>query len=149
MQTQYNVTFRDGGESRASVILSADSAAEALREAAAMLGMDTDPFTQTYTLALIATPCKSQRKPIKDLKAGDIVAEHGATFRVLTDAIESETHRARHWDCAECIHVMHEGPTNCAWTEGECISGEIPGYFKPGSRWTFQGTAAVSVWVIG
>lgn len=89
------------------------------------------------------------QKPIKDLKAGDIVAEHGGTFRILADATESQSHRARHWDRAECIHIMHEGPTNCAWTEGECLSGEIPGYFKPGTRWTFQGTCAVNVWVIG
>lgn len=57
MQTYYNVTFRNDGESRASVSLHADTAADALREAAQMLGMDTDPLTQTYTLALVATPC--------------------------------------------------------------------------------------------
>lgn len=87
-------------------------------------------------------------KRIADLKAGDIVREHGAIFRILSDATMSETHRERHWDRLECIHVLHEGPVNCAWTKGECLEGEVPGYFKPGSEWTFQGTSAVRVTVI-
>lgn len=56
MQTYYEVKFRNDSEGRASVSLTADTAADALREAARILGMDTDPFTETYTMALVAIP---------------------------------------------------------------------------------------------
>jgi hypothetical protein len=86
---------------------------------------------------------------IADLKVGDIVAEHGGTFRVLFDPVPSEGHRDRHWNTRECIHELHDGPVNCAYTSAECLTGEVPGYFKPGSQWTFQGTTAVTVNRVG
>ena len=82
---------------------------------------------------------------IADLKANDIVCAHGGRFRVLFDAAVSEGHRERHWDKIDCNHVLHDGPVNCAWTRAVCLDGEISGYFKPGSEWTFQGTTAVTV----
>lgn len=82
---------------------------------------------------------------IADLKAGDIVKEHGGTFRIISDAAVSECHRDRSWNTRICTHEMHSGPVNCAYTKGECLEGEIPGYFRPGSEWTFQGTTAVTV----
>ena len=41
---------------RWAAALWADTPEQALREAAALLGMDTDPLTQTYTLTLEAVP---------------------------------------------------------------------------------------------
>jgi hypothetical protein len=84
-------------------------------------------------------------KRVADLKTGDIVHEHGGTFRVLFDALESDTHRPKFWNRSECIHETLAGPANCAYTHAECLEGEIPGYFRPGARWTFQGAAAVRV----
>ena len=86
---------------------------------------------------------------IADLKDGDLVTDHGGTFQVLFDSIPSEGHRDRHWNPRECIHELHEGPVNCAYTSAECIDGEVPGYFKPGSEWTFQGATAVTVHRVG
>jgi len=86
-------------------------------------------------------------KRVADLKAGDLAHDHGAVFRVLEDARESNTHRPRYWDRAECIHVTLAGPSNCAYARAVCVQGEVPGYFKPGSEWTFQGAAAVRVHV--
>ncbi len=86
-------------------------------------------------------------KRIADLKAGDIAHEHGAVFRILRDAQESGSHRPKYWDSRACTHRWLQGPANCAYAPAECIRGEIPGYFRPGSEWTFQGSAAVRVFV--
>jgi hypothetical protein len=61
------------------------------------------------------------RKFIKDLKIGDVVRAHGGVFRVIENAHESQGHR----------------PQSAA--RAVCIEGRIPGYFAPGSIWTFQG----------
>lgn len=74
------------------------------------------------------------KKLIQQLKAGDIVHAHGGVFRVTEDARESGGHRpmASHLKTAA-------GPSDCAVAKAECINGSIPGYFCPGSIWTFQG----------
>ena len=56
---RFNVRFKDRPGSAEVHNIEAATAADALREAARMLGMDTDPFTQIYTLALEATPSNS------------------------------------------------------------------------------------------
>jgi hypothetical protein len=73
MKTYYRVQFKHNPQSRASVGLSADTPEQALYEAAKMLGMDTDPLTQTYTIALEAIEKKSalnkwQRREIATLQ---------------------------------------------------------------------------------
>ena len=64
MKTFYRVQFKNNPLSMASVGLSAYTPNQALYEAALMLGMDTDPETQTYTLALeaIAQPIDPVKK---------------------------------------------------------------------------------------
>lgn len=66
---------------------------------------------------------------VPELKAGNIVHFYGGTFRVLHDARRSDS------------HLPHDGigPTDCAVAEAVCLAGEIKGYFRPGSNWTFQG----------
>jgi hypothetical protein len=54
MKTFYAVQYKQ--PARWAAALWAETPAQALREAAAMLGMDTDPYTQTYTLTLEAVP---------------------------------------------------------------------------------------------
>jgi len=73
MKTYYHVQFKHNPQSRASVGLSADTPEQALYEAAKMLGMDTDPLTQTYTIALEAIEKKSslnkwQRREIETMQ---------------------------------------------------------------------------------
>ena len=87
---------------------------------------------QTYTI-----------KRICDLKAGDIVAMHGGTFEILADAVESNAHRPR----SDNLTIAH-GPADCGRAMSKCLTGEVRGYFKPGSDWTFQGSTAVRVSVI-
>lgn len=74
------------------------------------------------------------RKYISEFKAGDIVKEHGGTFRILEDARSSNHHRPM----AAHLVTAH-GPSDCAIAKAECIDGQVQGYFWPGSEWTFQG----------
>ena len=75
------------------------------------------------------------KKRIHELKAGDIVHAHGATFRIRSDATESNAHRPK----AGHLETAH-GPSDCAYTKGEWISGAlILNYFGPGCDWLFQG----------
>lgn len=78
-------------------------------------------------------------KRISELKAGDIVSAHGGTFRVIEDALESQAHRPRTWESG-IGHKTLAGPCDCAYARAVCVSGTVPGYFWPGSDWTFQGT---------
>ena len=71
-------------------------------------------------------------KRIADLKAGDIVKAHGGTFRVLTDAAQSEGHRDSYWDGARRIHEPHPGPVDCA------IAQELLARTAPALTWTVQ-----------
>jgi hypothetical protein len=71
---------------------------------------------------------------IANLKAGDIVHAHGGTFKVLEDARASSSHFPR-----DAVQVHGFGPTVCAVAPAVCLSGVVPGYFRPGSDWTFQG----------
>lgn len=75
------------------------------------------------------------QKYIHQLKQGDIVECHGAKFRILYDAKESQGHRP------QAGHLMTaHGPCDVAYTEGQWIEGQtIPGYFGPKQNWTFQG----------
>ena len=74
-------------------------------------------------------------KYIHQFKAGDIVSDHGALFRVLNDAKESQGHRP------QAAHLVTAyGPCDTAWADAEWVSGQIiPGYFGPGKTWRFQG----------
>ena len=73
-------------------------------------------------------------KRIHELKVGDIVKEHGGTFRVIENAREAGFARPM------SAHLTYAaGPSACAVAKSVCIDGCIPGYFQPGSEWTFQG----------
>ena len=54
MKTFYSVRYKQ--PARCCCWLWAESPEQALRQAAAWVGMDTDPLTQTYTLTLEAVP---------------------------------------------------------------------------------------------
>lgn len=75
-------------------------------------------------------------KTIQQFKAGDVVKAHGAMFRILDDAHESNGHRpmAAHLKTAY-------GPSDCAVAIGVCVGGqETSGYIAHGKNWTFQGS---------
>ena len=75
-----------------------------------------------------------QAKYIHQLKVGDIVHAHGGVFRIVENARESITHRP------QSAHLTPaHGPSDTARAKAVCIKGTIPGYFSPGSEWTFQG----------
>lgn len=75
-----------------------------------------------------------QTKITSQLKAGDLVRAHGGLFRITTDARESHGHRPM------AAHLVQaHGPSDCAVAKSVCVEGEVSGYFKPGSDWTFQG----------
>jgi hypothetical protein len=72
---------------------------------------------------------------IAQLKQGDLVSYHGGLFKVTASPFESQGHRP------QSAHLTTAaGPANCAVVESVCISGEVHGYFKPGTTWNFQGT---------
>lgn len=74
------------------------------------------------------------QKRIHELKAGDIVREHGGRFRIIADAFECLAARPL------CAHLKFgDGPADTAGAKAICLDGEVPGYFKPGSDWYFQG----------
>lgn len=78
------------------------------------------------------------KKYISQFKAGDLVRAHGGIFQVTADAIESQSHRPSYWQSsAGRIELPGACPVACA--PAVCIEGNIPGYFKPGSAWDFQG----------
>lgn len=77
---------------------------------------------------------------IADLKAGDTVVQHGATFRVTEDAHDSIGHAPK--DPATGWHL---GPAGVAHAKAVCVEGSVPGYFWPGSEWAFQGATFVTV----
>ncbi len=81
---------------------------------------------------------------IADLKVGDIVLAHGGAFEVTEHPHDSITHST--WKDLDgwCV-----GPAGVAVASAKCIEGEIAGYFKPGSQWTFQGNTAVTVHRVG
>ena len=66
-------------------------------------------------------------KSAPSLKKGDVVAMHGGRFEVLADAVS-----------VNCSTFAH-GPSDLAAAPARCLSGEVRGYFWPGSSWTFQG----------
>jgi hypothetical protein len=76
------------------------------------------------------------KKYIHEFKTGDMVKAHGAVFRVLHDARESQAHRPQ----AGHLITAH-GPCECAWAHAEWVSGNVvPGYFGPSQKeWGFQG----------
>jgi hypothetical protein len=78
------------------------------------------------------------------LKAGDLVAFHGAVFEIIENARESNSHRPQ----AAHIVTAH-GPCDVAKAIGRWVrGGSIPGYFGPGTNWTFQGNHKRRVAVI-
>jgi hypothetical protein len=78
------------------------------------------------------------RPPVKNiaqLVVGDIVWNHGGQFKVTVAPRSSISHRP------QSAHLtVAPGPSNCAVVESVCVGGEVPGYFKPGTPWTLQGT---------
>lgn len=73
-------------------------------------------------------------KTTAQLKAGDLVHAHGGVFLITVDARESYGHRPM------AAHLVQaHGPSDCAVAKSVCVEGEVSGYFKPGSEWSFQG----------
>lgn len=68
------------------------------------------------------------------LIAGDIVIAHGGEFEVTQSA------------CPSVSYLPEDGigPTDCAVAQAVCLSGEVQGYFRPGSTWAFQGNHSVN-----
>ncbi len=76
-------------------------------------------------------------KTVPHLKKGDIVLFHGGRFLVTADA---QVVQSSQYDYADGWKApMFVGPSACATAPSVCLSGSVPGYFKPGSHWTFQG----------
>jgi len=71
---------------------------------------------------------------VSNLKRGDVVHYYGGRFRIVGDVYPSTGHRVQYAHLTEGF-----GPTDCAVVKAKCIEGEIRGYFRPGSEWTFQG----------
>jgi len=68
------------------------------------------------------------------LRPGDLVHHHGGVFLIVSDPVESQTHRPEgYWPQAGI------GPSACVVARGVCLTGTVPGYFAPGSDWSFQG----------
>jgi hypothetical protein len=73
-------------------------------------------------------------KTAHQLRTGDLVHFHGSVFRIANDPVESQAHRPEgYWPAAGV------GPSDCTHCKGICLEGEVPGYFKPGAEWSFQG----------
>jgi hypothetical protein len=70
---------------------------------------------------------------VSTLKKGDVVHAHGGLF-VMTEDMGCSVGHVENYGTREGY-----GPTDCACGEAVCIQGEVRGYFKPGSPWTFQG----------
>ncbi len=73
-------------------------------------------------------------KTTHQLKANDVVNAHGGLFRIVYDAKECIANRP----LADHLVIAH-GASDLAFAKAICIKGEAPGYFMPGSAWTFQG----------
>jgi hypothetical protein len=71
----------------------------------------------------------SSTKTTYQLRAGDRIAMHGGVFLITSDARASLAHRP-----ADNI-----GPSDVIAFNSVCESGNVPGYFWPGSSWTVQG----------
>lgn len=82
------------------------------------------------------------RKNTQQLRKGDIVWNHGGRFEITTDLMSSVSHRPEGYYPAEGV-----GPSCCVTCKGTCLEGEVPGYFKPGSEWTFQGNH-LATWAV-
>lgn len=68
-------------------------------------------------------------KTVPQLKKGDIVLNYGGRFECLEDA-----------HAVPPGHGFGQvGPIDCAVSAAICLSGEVEGYFQPGSDWIFQG----------
>ena len=78
------------------------------------------------------------KKYISEFKAGDLVQAHGGVFRITHAAMESQAHRPDYWT-SDKGRITLAGPCDCAYAPAICIEGSVPGYFKPGSAWDFQG----------
>lgn len=88
----------------------------------------------THQRGTVLRGAKQMRKYIKDFAIGDVVCFHGGKFRIIENARSSNGHRP----LAAHLVTAH-GPSDCAIAKAECIDGTVPGYFWPGSEWTFQG----------
>ena len=80
------------------------------------------------------------KKLIRELTVGDIVAAHGGTFEIVAAPFDSIGHGP-----ADPVTGWKVGPAGVAVARAVCRSGNVPGYFAPGSDWTFQGAHWVSV----
>lgn len=80
------------------------------------------------------------RTRIADLQPGQLVAAHGGLFRITEQPFDSITHSSQKDPEGWCV-----GPAGVAVAPAVCVEGEIAGYFRPGSAWTFQGATWVTV----
>lgn len=79
----------------------------------------------------------NQAKNVARLQAGDVISFYGGRFLVIEDSRELQSYRP------ESAHLtIAPGPCNGAIARSVCVEGSVPGYFKPGTEWVFQGTYA-------
>lgn len=83
------------------------------------------------------------RTRIADLQPGQLVAAHGGLFRITEQPHDSITHSSQ-----KDADGWSVGPAGVAVAPAECVEGEVAGYFRPGSPWTFQGATWVTVNVV-
>jgi len=79
----------------------------------------------------------ANQKYIHQFKVGDLVCAHGGVFKIVENAKPSIAHHTVDRSNGQ-FKYLPEAP-DCAYAKAVCVEGEFPGYFKPGSDWTFQG----------
>lgn len=88
------------------------------------------------------TTMKTTTKNTHQLRIGNIVHMSGGRFEITTTLRESNSHRPDGYWPAEGV-----GPSDCVTCVGVCLEGEVPGYFKPGTEWNFQGNTRAT-WAV-
>lgn len=85
----------------------------------------------------------ANKKLIRNLIVGDVVSMHGGKFQIVAVPFDSIGHAP-----TDPATGWRMGPSGVSVARAVCLSGNVPGYFWPGSDWTFQGAHFVSVNVI-
>lgn len=79
-------------------------------------------------------------KTVLQLKKGDVVRFDNGLFEVTESA---EQRRPYHGP-----FDSEFGPWPFVVAKAVCLEGHVPGYYKPGSEWTFQGNIRRTVDVV-
>lgn len=74
---------------------------------------------------------KTTTKTTHQLRKGDRIVKHGGVFLITSDACVSNSHSH--------LALDNFGPSAVIAFDSVCESGNVPGYFWPGSSWVVQG----------